>query len=422
MNIEEIREKFRQYHNVDGYREEHHVKMDNEAFPHTFNASGLENQIKEIIDQNNDLTKIEDKFYCIQPCFRRFDIENVYKSWYSIFFQMCGKCHITQNLIEELPIYFKKHIIFFTKEIWLEPSKLWYTIFWWWKISKIWDTKMPKDERSEKLLIDLWISPEKIVSLENPAEKWEIDNFLVRFERDWEHYAGYWIDIYYDLGNDYQLWEDDIRPGNVKWWRFVEISTTWILDYRRVSWYWEEVNLTTSPMPTVVSWLSLERLAFITQTVDSIFKIDCYNELRKIIVPYWYSHDINIKLLALLVPFYYIISEWNLPWWSNTWKNRDLRLLIRDVFDLLDTYDWLRKYMKEDSKIEPNRRKFFEDVWTKEISLFLRLYDSIYNNYSRIYDTLFNKNNEIVWIIKREHIIYLESKYKKLLEDWFFNV
>lgn len=415
MEIEQIREKFKKYNDIDWYRGEHHVKMDNEAFHHTFNASGLENQIKEIIDKNSDLTKIEDKFYCIQPCFRRFDIENIFKTWYSIFFQMCAKCHITQNLEEELPIYLKKHINFLTEELWLDSSRLWYTIFWWWRIARIGDAVMPRDDRSENLLLDLWISSDRIISLENPAEKWEIDNFLVRFEREWEHYAGYWIDVYYDLGESRQLWADDIKPGNVKGWRFVEISTTWILDYRRVSWYWETVELTESPMPTVVSWLSLERLAFITQLVDSVFEIDCYDELWKIMVPYGYSHDTNKKLLALLIPFYYIISEGNLPWWRNTWKNRDLRLLINDVFDILYNFDWLWDYMKERS-VWQSRKELFGGMWTKEISLFLRLYTAFYKKYSGIYDTLVWKHDNIIWIIKNEQINYLESQYRKIFD------
>jgi hypothetical protein len=53
-SVEYIRESFKNYHLKDGYSEEHHVRMDNDAFPHTFNASGLETQIKELIDELNN--------------------------------------------------------------------------------------------------------------------------------------------------------------------------------------------------------------------------------------------------------------------------------------------------------------------------------------------------------------------------------
>ena len=414
MKIEEIREKFKKYHNLDGYREEHHVKMDNEAFPHTFNASGLENQIKEIIDKTDNLSEIEDKFYCIQPCFRRFDIENIFKNGYSIFFQMCGKCHITQNLVEELPEYLKKHIWFFVNEIGLDQSKLWFTIFWWGQIAKIWDTIMPKDERSENVLLKLGIPSDKIVPIENPIEKWEIDNFLVRFERDWEKYAGYWLDIYYDLWEKFQIWENDTKPGNVKWGRFLEISTTRILDYRRNSGYWESVNLWKSPMPTIVSGLSLERLAFITQWVSSVFEIDCYSELWKILNDYWYSEETNKKLIALLIPLFYILSEWNLPWWSNTWKNRDLRALCIDIFNCLDTFQRIYQLL-ENKKIACNRKEFFRNIWPKESSLYITTYCEIYNMYSGIYDTLTSKHKQILTILWNEQVNYVESKYKKFL-------
>jgi len=415
-NIEEIRKSFKDYHFADWYREEAHVRMDNEAFSHTFNASGLENQIKAIIDKW--IMPIEDKLFCIQPCFRRFDIENIERNWYSIFFQMCGKVHFTPNLKQELPSYFQKHLDFFTETLWIDYSKLRFTIFWWGKIATIGDTKMPEDTRSKEMLTNMWIQSERIVSIKSPEWKWEIDNFLVRFERKREKYAGYGIDIYYDFGPEKQLWENDILPGNVKWWRFMEISTTRICDLWRISGYGEKVEITKSPMPLVVSWVSLERLAFVLQNVWSVFEIDIYWPIFEIIKKYWFLNTQTKKFIALLIPLYYIISEWNLPaWWTKT-KNRDLRVLCRDIFDSFDSFDsfkWLVDHIENDPKLASKRKELFRDLSFKEKSFFIRTYAEILKIYNHVYNTLEWKHKDIINIISNEKAVYLEDKYQKML-------
>lgn len=416
--IDQIRKSFKDYHFQDWYREEHHVRMDNEAFPHTFNASALENQIKSIMD--NWIKPVEDKLFCIQPCFRRFDIENINKNWYSIFFQMCWKVHLTENINEELPKYFQKHLNWFTKELCLDISKLWFTVFWWWKIATIWNTEMPEDTRSKNMLMSMWIPAEKIVSIKNHEWKWEIDNFLLRFEREWEKYAGYGIDIYYDLGENKQLWENDILPGNVKGGRFLEISTTWICDYWRISEYGSPVKLEKSPMPSIVSWQSLERLAFILQSSESIFEIDIYKTLFDLISKYWFTIYSTRKLIALLVPFFYIISEWNVPWWTNQWKNRDLRLIFKDICDVLlehDSLDWLFDHIESDKNYESKRKDFFKEFGLKEKSFFIRTYMEILKIYNWNYDTLKWMHTIILDILANEKIVYLEDRYKKKLSS-----
>jgi hypothetical protein len=71
---------------------------------------------------------------------------------------------------------------------------------------------MPEDVRSKEMLLQLGIPAERIVPIKNPPKKGEIDNFLVRFERTREQYAGYGIDIYYDLGEEKKLNERDNLP------------------------------------------------------------------------------------------------------------------------------------------------------------------------------------------------------------------
>lgn len=416
--IEQIRKSFKEYHFTDWYREETHVRMDNEAFPHTFNASGLENQIKAIIDKW--IMPIKDKLFCIQPCFRRFDIENIERNWYSIFFQMCGKVHFTPNLKEELPNYFQKHLDFFTKKLWLDKSKLRFTIFGWGKIATIGNTEMPEDTRSKEMLNKMWIQSEKVISIKSPEWKWEIDNFLVRFEREREKYAGYGIDIYYDLGTEKQLDKNDFQPGNIKWWRFMEISTTRICDLWRTSEYGQKVEIINSPLPCVVSWASLERLAFVLQNTWSVFEIDIYQNIFEIIKRYWFSDTQIKKFIALLVPLYYIISEWNIPWWSNTWKNRDLRMLCKDIFEFFnssDSFEWLSDHIQSDSQLNSKRKIFFRELSLKEKSFFSRTYAEILKIYNSVYNTLEGKHKNIIDIMSNEKAVYLEDKYQKILEN-----
>lgn len=361
---------------------------------------------------------IEDKLFCIQPCFRRFDIENIERNGYSIFFQMCGKVHFTPNLKEELPKYFQKHFTFFTENLWLDKSKLRFTIFWWGKIATIGNTQMPEDIRSKEMLITIWIPSERIVSIQSPEWKWEIDNFLIRFEREREKYAWYGIDIYYDLGSERQLGPTDIKPWSIKWWRFMELSTTWICDFWRISGYGKEVEIISSPLPCVVSWLSLERLAFTLQNVWSVFEIDIYKNIFKIIKKYWFSDRQTKKLIALLVPLYYIISEWNLPTWKTKTKNRDLRILCRDIFDSFDSFDsfeWLLDHIQTDPRLASKRKELFKELSFKEKSFFVMSYTEILKIYNSTYNTLEGKHKDIIDIISNEKAVYLEKKYQKML-------
>ena len=413
---EQIRKSFLNNHIQSWYREEHHVPMDNEAFPHTFNASWLENQIKEIISKW--VKPINDKLFCIQPCFRRFYIENIDRNGYSIFFQMCWKAYFTPNLESELPGYFQKHLDWFVKDLWIDSSKLWFTIFWWWKIASIWDTEMPEDTRSMQMLLDLWISKDRIISIKNSEEKWEIDNFLVRFEREREKYSWYGIDVYYDLWESQQLWDNDTLPGNIKWWRFMEISTTWICDYWRDSGYGEAVKLIDSPMPVIVTGTSLERLAFILQWANSVFELTSYKKLNFIIQKYWFSPETTKRFVALLVPLYYIISEWNLPkGWSRS-KQRELRVIFRDLFDSFDSFDsfeWLLEILKSNNKYTSNRKELFRELSFKEKSFVFRTYEEILKVFGSTYDTLKGHHKSIIDIVSDEKAVYLEKKYQEMI-------
>jgi alanyl-tRNA synthetase len=161
----------------------------------------------------------------------------------------------------------------------------------------------------------------------------------------------------------------------------------------------------------VVSGLSLERLAFVVQKAKSIFEIDLYSSLFSTIQTYGFTSLQTKKLIALLVPLFYVISEGNLP--TRRGKHGDLRLLFTDVFATYyegDGFSWLH-CLASHKKLISKRNELFKVMDGKQQIFFIEMYEKILSLFNPIYDTLEGKYRDILAIIGREKEIFLERSF-----------
>lgn len=411
MDLKTIRNKVIEFHKSRGYEIKPPVPLSNPAFPYTYNASAAEVYMKEVIEARKE--NPEKKFIVIQPCFRRVDIENIMLNGYLSLFEMVGKIWFNQNFEKDKEKVLKEMLDFFVDEIGLDKSKIWISVFGGGKIAEIGKTILPKDKKTEKFWLNIRIPKDKIVKIKSNGK--DIDNFLVRFVREWEKYAGYGTDIFYDLGEKSKKSKTDILPGNVKGGRFVELATIWMLDKWRISDYGKSVKLNESNFKNFAIGFSIERLAYVSQQKKHILEIEDFENFFKIIKTYIPKNRVY-AISDILRAIFFIMSEGNKT--GKRGKEYDLRLLFRKLFslfekDIIEDSNKVIKTILENGK-EHLRKNIFGEIVEKEIKLLEESYGEFFKYYGEIYPHLENSIKNIMRDYNHEKILFYENQFQKV--------
>jgi len=197
----------------------------------------------------------------IQRCLRTEDLENVGKNRRTLtFFEMIG----TWSLGD----YFKEEAIalaweFLTKEIKLDPTKLWATVF-------AGDAEIEKDEDSVRFWQKVGLPKERIVPLPACENLW-VSGPTGPF--------GPCSEMYFDRGEQYGCGKKDCKPG-CDCDRFLEIWNPGVfMMYNRK----EDGSFEELPFTSVDTGAGLERFALVLQSKDSVFETDLLAPIYEVV-------------------------------------------------------------------------------------------------------------------------------------------
>ena len=197
----------------------------------------------------------------IQRCLRTEDLDQVGKNRRTLtFFEMMGSWSIGD--------YFKEEAIalaweFLTKEINLDPNKLWPTVF-------AGDEEIEKDEESIRLWQKVGVPRERIVPLPACENLW-VSGPTGPF--------GPCSEMYFDRGEKYGCKKPTCRPG-CDCDRFLEIWNAGVfMMYNRK----EDSSFEELPFKSVDTGAGLERFALVLQNKDSVFETDLLAPIYEVV-------------------------------------------------------------------------------------------------------------------------------------------
>ncbi|HEB01366.1 MAG TPA: alanine--tRNA ligase, partial [Candidatus Portnoybacteria bacterium] len=196
----------------------------------------------------------------VQKCFRTVDIDEVGDTSHHTFFEMLGNWSFGD--------YFKKEAIayaweFLTKEMKLDSSRLWITVF---KGEK----SIPKDEEAIKIWQDIGLPREKI------SESGLADNFWGPTAKTGP--CGPCSEIHYDLTEKPCSKGKDCGP-DCQCGRFVEIWNLVFMEYNKN----EKGGYEPLPAKNIDTGIGFERLVAILQKKDSAYETDLFLPLMEVL-------------------------------------------------------------------------------------------------------------------------------------------
>ena len=249
-----------------------------------------------------------------QKCVRTGDIDNVGKTARHLtFFEMLGNFSFGD--------YFKKESIawtweFLTEYIGLEPEKLYPSIYY------------DDDEAFEIWTKQIGVPAEKVKRFYRDPETGECDNF-------WEHGAGPCgpcSEVYYDRGEKYGCGKPTCGVG-CDCDRYMEVWNNVFTQFENDG----HGNYTELIQKNIDTGMGLERLAVVSQDVDSVFDIDTMKAIRDkvceisgVVYRSDPQKDVSIRLITDHIrSATFMISDGIMP--SNEGRGYVLRRIIRRI-------------------------------------------------------------------------------------------
>ncbi len=257
MNSEEIRGKFIDFFIKRGHRQIPSARLLSEDPTLLFVSAGMVPLKPYILGAASPPSK---RLVNCQKSFRTVDMEKVGTNDRSLtFFEMLGNWSIGD--------YWKKETInyaweFLIKELKINPSKLWVTIF-------KGDNEISFDEETKRIWLEKGIGAEKIVSLGRD------DNFWIAGDAG---PCGPCTEIYYDRGKRrgerVGCKDKNCKPG-CECDRFLEIWNLVFMEYNKTP----DGSYEKLALRTVDTGAGLERLALVVQNVENVFETDIFQPL-----------------------------------------------------------------------------------------------------------------------------------------------
>ncbi len=261
-----------------------------------------------------------------QPSLRLQDIDEVGDIRHTTFFEMLGNWSLGDYFKKEQLAWFYE---FLTKELGLEPKRLWVSVF-------EGNKQIPKDEESAGIWKSLGI-PEKRIYFYSVEKNWW-SRFGTPDQMPIGEIGGPDSEVFYDFGEDLKLHEnsvfrDQVCHPNCDCGRFSEIGNSVFIQYKKV----KEGVLEELPQRNVDFGGGLERITACVNDNPDIFRIDLFSGIiseieKRFNLPESYGQnpekDRSIRIIAdHMRASSVLISSGILP--SNKAHGYVLRKLIR---------------------------------------------------------------------------------------------
>ncbi|MFC1686556.1 alanine--tRNA ligase [Patescibacteria group bacterium] len=258
MKSSDLREKFIQY-----FKKLEHTQIPSSSLvpdddPSVLLTTAGMQQLKDYLTGEKDpiVDFGSQKLISIQKCFRTADIDETGDEIHLTFFEMLGNWSLGN--------YFKKEAIeyafdFFTKELKLDPEKLWVTIF-------EGSDHIPRDEESIRHWIEQGIPKERIKDFGMKDNLWGPVGKTGP--------CGPSSELHYDLGKE--VGKNCKNPNcgpNCACGRFVEIWNLVFMEYRRD----EKGNYLKLDQKNVDTGVGFERLLAILDQKHSVYETDLFD-------------------------------------------------------------------------------------------------------------------------------------------------
>lgn len=241
-----------------------------------FNSAGMQPLIPYLLGQAHPLGK---RLVNSQKSFRSQDIDEVGDNRHQTFFEMLGNWSLGDYFKkEQLPWVFE----FFTKELHLDPTRLYVTVF-------EGNDTVPKDETS----IEIWKGLFSAVGIDAKIGE-RIFTYPAR--KNWwsrsgepDHMApgepgGPDSEVFYDFGEELKLheqspWSQERCHPNCDCGRFLEIGNSVFMQYKKN----EDGTLIELPQKNVDFGGGLERLNAAVNNLRDVFQTDSFSSIIRVI-------------------------------------------------------------------------------------------------------------------------------------------
>lgn len=377
------------------------VRLNNEAFPTTFNPSAGETHLYQIFKNSTDFNS-EKIFKVCQPCLRVIDIDNSAKTpFHKSFFEMLAVFFVVPENKDEKYLQIKSHITslavnFLMKELGLENERLCFTIF---GGAKIFGNEINGDKDIEKILQNFGVK--------NIKKIYGLDNFIFHEPQNFENkpiydinsFAGPRVEVFYKLNGNFDE-NLNIKDSNV-----VEVSTfgfenLWIQPNA------EKKTFDLVPAKYQIGFVAfgMERTEMLLQKENSIFHLPQFGQIENNFKELVWGQNIvkNEILIHKIIDFLsgtlFICSENFLP--GKDGKSYVLRKIIRQC--ILSAL--LLKLDKD-----------------KILEAFSNAIIALYNIYAPRYQYL--NAEKTISVVKDEFLLYINTieksmkKFDKLIQE-----
>lgn len=203
----------------------------------------------------------------VQKCFRTSDIDEVGDTTHLTFFEMLGNFSVGD--------YFKKEVIdfaweFVTKQVHLNPERLWATYYHADSHPKKNAPHVPSDTESAKLW-QAHLPKERIAGFNHESNFWGPPGKTGP--------CGPSSELHYDRTGEPCDKGAKCLPNTCDCGRFVEIWNLVMTEYEKT----EKGEYVPLPMKNIDTGMGLERLAMVVQGVDSVFQTEAFQPIIEVL-------------------------------------------------------------------------------------------------------------------------------------------
>jgi len=256
MTAQEIRKKYLEYFKDREHKVIPRASLVPQDDPTTlFTGSGMQPLVPYLLGEKHPAGK---RLVDSQTCFRAEDMDEVGDNRHTTFFEMLGNWSLGDYYKEDQLVWFWE---FLTKEIKLDPQKLYVTCF-----AGDEATGVPKDTESAEIWQKLGVPKDRIRFYGADKNWWSREGPLGNM-REGEP-GGPDSEVFYDFGTPHdEKWGSHCHP-NCDCGRFLEIGNSVFMTYKKTAKGFEPL-----PKPNVDFGGGLERIAAASINSPDVFQI-----------------------------------------------------------------------------------------------------------------------------------------------------